>query len=303
MQQADEYLNKFIKNPPLIHRKHLLLPLPNLLPPHRIIQPFFRQQFIMRTRFHDVAFFQHVDAVGVEDGAEAVRDEQGNLAAFGADFANGAGDFFLCEGVKGRGGFVEEEELGSAQQSTGDRDALFFAAGEFEAPFADGGFEALFGTGEQGIARGFRERLQQVGFGGCGVHEEQVFPDGAGEKLGVLGDETDLAAQVVEMDGLLVEAIVEDAAVLRAVEAHEEFHQGGFAAAAGADKSDGFAGFHLKTDVVERVLLRRLVAESHVPKLQRFDVAEVFGVSGLGFGLLAHQVFKVVERGFGLPVT
>lgn len=257
----------------------------------------------MRTRFHDVAFFQHVDAVGVEDGAEAVRDEQGNLAAFGADVADGPGDFLLGQGVEGGGSFVEEEEFGAAQQGAGDGDALFFAAREFEAPFADGGFEALFGTGEQVIARGFRERLQQVRFGGSGVHEEQVFPDGAGKKLGVLRDEADLAAQVVEMDGLLVEAVVEDAAVLRAVETHKEFHQGGFAAAAGADKSDGFAGFYLKTDVVERVLLRRLVAESHVPELQRFDVAEVFGVSGLGFGLLLHQVFKVVKRGFGLPVA
>ena len=288
---------------PLIHRKHLLLPLANLLPPHRIVQAFFSQQFIMRPRFHNVPFFQHENAVGVEDGAEAVGDEQGNLAAFGTDFPDGVGNFLLGEGIQGGSGFVEEEELGNPQQGAGDRDALFFAARQFEAALTDGSVKAIFGPGQQGVAGGFGERRLQVCFGGRRVHKEQVFPDGAREELCVLGNEADLAAQVIKMDGLFIEAVVEDTATLGAVQPDEEFHQGGFAAATGADEGDGFASFYLKTDVVEGVLLCRLVAKSHVPELQRFDVTEVLRVGGFGLGLLLHQVFKVVERGLGFPVT
>ena len=287
----------------LTHRKHLLLPFPNLLAPHRVVQALFGQQFLMRARLYDVPFFQHVDAVGVQDGAEAVGDEQGNLAAFGADFPNGVGDLLLGEGVEGRSSFVEQEEFGDAQQGPGYGNALFFTPREFEAAFADGGIQAIFGARQQGIAGGFGQCPLQVSFGSSGVHEEQVFPDGAREKLGILGDEADLAAQVIKVDRLLIEPIVEDAAALWAVQANQEFHQGSFAAATRTNKSNGFARFYLKADVVEGMLLSRLVPETHVLELQGFDVAEVFGVQRFGLGLLLHQVFKVVERCFCFPVT
>ncbi len=47
------------------------------------------------------------NAIRMQDGAKPVGDEQGNLAAFGADFPDRIGDFLLGEGVEGGGGFVE----------------------------------------------------------------------------------------------------------------------------------------------------------------------------------------------------
>src|SRR5262249_56335945 len=46
--------------------------LTDLLSPHRVVQTLLRYEIVMRARFNDSAAFQHVNAVGVHDGREAV---------------------------------------------------------------------------------------------------------------------------------------------------------------------------------------------------------------------------------------
>jgi hypothetical protein len=49
-------------------------------------------------------------------------------------------------GVEGRGGFVEDQDVGVLEQGAGDGDALLLAAGELGAAGAGGGVET-FGLG------------------------------------------------------------------------------------------------------------------------------------------------------------
>src|SRR5579872_1539283 len=45
-----------------------IFPFPDLLSPHRIVQPFFLQQAAMTAHFHHLSFLQHIDPVGMHDG-------------------------------------------------------------------------------------------------------------------------------------------------------------------------------------------------------------------------------------------
>ena len=79
--------------------------------------------------------------------------------------------------------------MGWRSQGAGDAEALLFAARYFYTPFADDGVEALGGAGEEGVGRRLVQGGEAFGVGGVGGYEAQVFADGAGEQLGVLGDE------------------------------------------------------------------------------------------------------------------
>lgn len=46
----------------------ILFPFPDLLPPHRIIQAFFRQQVFVLALFDHFALFEDIDLIGMHDG-------------------------------------------------------------------------------------------------------------------------------------------------------------------------------------------------------------------------------------------
>src|ERR1700722_12722361 len=50
-----------------------------LLAPHGIVESLLFEQGVVRTCFDNMSFFQHVDAVGMHDGREAVRDHDRNM--------------------------------------------------------------------------------------------------------------------------------------------------------------------------------------------------------------------------------
>ena len=115
------------------------------------------------------------------------------------DFANGAADFFLGEGVERRSGFVEHQQLRMPQQGAGNGKPLFFSAGNLHAAFADQRVQALVGALQQAMRGGLVEHIHTFFVGRGGIHKQQVLADGSREELGVLGDEPDLLAQGVEI--------------------------------------------------------------------------------------------------------
>ncbi len=186
-----------------------------------------------------VLFVIGEDAVAAEAvDAEDVGGEAVEHVAIVGDEDEGAGEFFEggfedFEGgdVEIVGGFVEDEDVGGGEHEAGDEDAGLFAAGEF----ADGAVE-LFVAEEEA-----------AGPGGD-VDEFAVVEDGIG--AGTEGVAEELAA--VELLALLIE--VDDAEVIGAfdgagvgVEAAEsgtgeEFEEGGFAGAVGAEDAEFHAG-------------------------------------------------------------
>ena len=78
--------------------------------------------------------------------------------------------------------------------------------------------------------------------GGGEVAVGDVLADRAGEEVRGLEDDAQLGLEPVEAAAAIVDAVQEDLAASRLVEAAEEADEGGLAAAGGADQGDRLAG-------------------------------------------------------------
>jgi hypothetical protein len=87
----------------------------------------------MRPTFHHHALINHIDDIRLLDRAKSVRNSN-RCPPPRRGIQRGLDDL-LGLGVQGAGGFVEEEDLGVAEESAGDGETLFLAAGE-EGRFA-----------------------------------------------------------------------------------------------------------------------------------------------------------------------
>ena len=95
------------------------------------------QEFIAAAHLLDSALVNHNYSVCVEDRGQPMGNDDGG-PSLPCVFEGGA-DLLLCEGVECGGGFIEQEEPGALEESTGDGEALAFSAGERQAAFADDG--------------------------------------------------------------------------------------------------------------------------------------------------------------------
>lgn len=102
-----------------------------------------RDQLSVRPTLHHLAFFNHVDDIGLLDRAQSMRDRDSCSAL--CRHVQRVLDHFLRLRVEGRGRLVEQEDLWVAEKGAGDGDTLFLAARE------EGGFAAAFGG--EAIAR------------------------------------------------------------------------------------------------------------------------------------------------------
>ena len=137
----------------------------------------------------------------------------------GRDVADRVDDPFLGQGIERRRRLVEDEQVRPPQQGASDGQPLLLAARYFHAAFADQRVEAAVGAGQQAVARRLAQHVQALGVGRRRVDEQQVFANGAGKQLGVLGDESDSRSKSVEVDVAAGNAVVQDAARARLIEA------------------------------------------------------------------------------------
>src|SRR6476619_369314 len=102
--------------------------------------------------------------------------------------------------------------MGMAEQRAGYRQPLFLAARHLDPALADDRVEPAIRPREQVVARRLLQDAEALRVRGRRVHEEQVLPDRSREELRILGDETDLRAQIVEVGFGARRSVVEDAA-------------------------------------------------------------------------------------------
>lgn len=98
----------------------------------------------MSSGLDDSPLIKHADQIGVLDGTQPLGNCDG-----GALLRSGVQGFLhqlFRGGVERRGGFVEEQDAGVAQQGTSDGDALLLTAAEKASVGAD--------DGRKGFARG-----------------------------------------------------------------------------------------------------------------------------------------------------
>ena len=72
----------------------------------------------------NLTLFHHNDLVSVDDGAESVSNHYHCEALLLEQCVQGCLDLMLTLGVEGACRFIEEEDLGLADQGTSDRDPL-----------------------------------------------------------------------------------------------------------------------------------------------------------------------------------
>ena len=121
-------------------------PFADLLAPHRVVEALELEQLVVAADFDDAAALEHVNAVGVHDGRQPVRDEDRDDIGRRRDVAHRAADLFFGERVERRRRFVEHQEMRPAEQRARDREALLLAAGDLHAAFADHRVESLVGA-------------------------------------------------------------------------------------------------------------------------------------------------------------
>ena len=83
--------------------------LADLLPPHRVVQPFLRDELVVAPGFHHPAPLKDVDPVRVQDGREPVGNENGDRVAAGGHVTNRLDHALFGERVEGGGGLVKDQ--------------------------------------------------------------------------------------------------------------------------------------------------------------------------------------------------
>jgi len=124
-----------------------------------------------------------------------MRDDKGG--ALSDEGIEGLLDGVFGYGVHAGGGFIEDHEGGGTQDDAGDGEALFFTLRQADAALTDHGIHALGQRLDEVPSRGGLQGFRQSGIRGAGFGEAKVVGDGAVEKEGFLGDESDVLAQVV----------------------------------------------------------------------------------------------------------
>ncbi|GJC95043.1 hypothetical protein ColKHC_03869 [Colletotrichum higginsianum] len=260
-------------------------------------------QLGVRALLDDASLVEDVDDVGLLNGAEAMGDGNGGAALGG--LVEGGLDDVLRLGIEGRRGLVQQQDLGVADEGAGDGDALLLAAGEQGALASDDGVEALGHRHDEvvdvGLAAGELDGLVRDLAVGA---EDDVLPDGALVERGLLADEGDEGAVLVDVEGADLLAVDEDGAGEGVVEALEEGDGGGLAAAGGADEGDVLARADDEVEAAQDGLLGAgRVAEVDVAELEgAVDGVEAGALLGPGVdgGLAVEQHLELVGGLVGL---
>lgn len=213
----------------------------------------------------DRAVGEHEDAVGVDDGVEAVGDgEDGGGGELLEDQL--LNDFFGFD-VDVGGGFVHEDNAVLLEDGADDADELFLARSEVLAVGLDLLVEAERVAEEEVAETGFVEEADHLclgsGAGGVEVETERAFEDGR-----VLGNDGDLVAQVGELDGGNVESVDEDGARAGFHNATQGETDGRLAGARPSDDADLLSGLHAETQVSKHQLRLGPVLQREVSELE-----------------------------------
>src|SRR5450631_4475530 len=157
------------------------------------------QQFVVGAEFDDASGVQHGDAVGIADGGDAVRNEDGGAAAH--DVAQVIEDLVFGVGVDAGERVVEDQNLGIANQGAGNRRALLLSAGERDAAFSHHRIVAFGKTLDVDCNVGRVGRVVNLLVGGGVDSQGDVLADAVAEQESFLGHESNVLAQ--RCDGII----------------------------------------------------------------------------------------------------
>jgi len=162
---------------------------------------------------------EDVNDVGLDDGAEAVGDDDGG--AVGAEFGERGLNEVLGFHIDSGGGFIEQQDGGVFEEGAGEGEALALAAAQEDAALTDFGVETFGNAADEVFGAGITQGGPEFVIGGTGVAEEEVVTHGSGEEKGFLSDISEGLAKGALVEVTQRDAIERDDAALRIVEAGE----------------------------------------------------------------------------------
>ena len=209
---------------------------------------------------------EYQDAVRIAQRGQAVGDGDGR-AAFG-QVHECLLDHPLGLRVDVARGFIEHQNRRIVKQRTGQRQTLFFAAGQAGSLFAQRRVVPQRRTQDEVVgARGLggSQPLLDRGFR---LSIRKVVPDRAAKQIGFLKHNADPLPQL--RTGVLthVDSVHQHVSVIHVVEPTEQVDQCRLPRAAAADDADHLARLHFKRNALEHRLVR-IVAEMHVVEHDR----------------------------------
>ena len=228
----------------------------------------------MGAGLHDAALVEHQDAVGADDARQAMGADQ-----YGPPFhqpVQGIEDHRLVLGIDRRQGLVEHQDWCVPEQRPGDGDALALSAGQPQSPFTDHGPIALGQTDDEVMGVGGAGGGLQFLGRRLGLAEAQVVLDGAVEQVGVLAEDGELAANLVEAELADIAAADAHPSPLRVVESQEQAYDRRLAGAAGADDTDPLPRRDVKFEAEMGAAPAAGIGEAHVLEIDgRRQAADV----------------------------
>ncbi len=172
-------------------------------------------------------------------------------------------DVLLGEVVEGRGGLIEQQDLGLVGKGAGDGDALGLAAGK-------GGDIAIFIASHADLGNQVSYlRIPQGNPVLCGSKDD-VVGGGAGKQIGLLHDHADATAQGPRVHCAGIDALQQDGAAGGFIQPVQHAQQGAFAGSAGAEDGENLSLVETKADIAQqRFGAARLIERSgQIPGFQ-----------------------------------
>src|SRR6266550_1142486 len=206
-------------------------------------------EFVVGAEFDDASLVEDGDAVGVTDGRDAVRDEDGGASLH--DLAQVVEDLVFGVRVHAGESVVENEDARTTQQRACDGGTLLLASGESDAALSycrvvafGKAFDVLGNIGGFGGGFDFFEtRIVST--------EGDVLADGKAEQECLLRDEADIAAQSFERKFSNWTSIDQDGARFGVINTSDQADQRGLSGTGWANDRQAGAGRNPQVDVVE----------------------------------------------------
>ena len=158
---------------------------------------------------------------------------------------------------------------GALDERPGDGEPLALAAGEVRPALGDRRLEPALHRLHEVATLGDVEGAPELLVGRPLVTEAQVGGDGPAEQERLLGDEPDALPEHLAIERSDIDAIDEHGALGRVVQARDQVHDGGLAAAGASDDGRGLAGPRLERDGVQHRVLGAGIAEADIAELDQ----------------------------------
>jgi hypothetical protein len=202
----------------------MVLPLDDLPLSKVAKQAFLGHQLVASTLLHDASLVEDEDAVRVQNGAEAVRDDD----ACGIQLFQAAAHCGLRLVIERAGGFVEEQDTRPLNVGACDQQTLALSAGEPASTFTNNGVHAHRHGLNIFVQTGCACRLPRI------VNAQRSSADDVGEDIAVgdaavLQHHIHLAAQRLRVDIVQIQTVEVNEARLRLLKAEQQTEERGFA--------------------------------------------------------------------------